>query len=97
MTLSRNAPCPCGSGIKYKHCCLGKAPEEQRSPMQKMFLWGILLAILVVAAGSGWYWGWAVGARVGVMGVVIVGGYFVFRKPPASTGRSGGANIDFGK
>ena len=22
--LSRNAPCPCGSGKKYKHCCLDK-------------------------------------------------------------------------
>jgi hypothetical protein len=22
--LSRNAPCPCGSGRKYKHCCYGK-------------------------------------------------------------------------
>ena len=22
--LSRNAPCPCGSGRKYKHCCLSK-------------------------------------------------------------------------
>jgi hypothetical protein len=21
---SRNAPCPCGSGKKYKHCCLSK-------------------------------------------------------------------------
>jgi SEC-C motif-containing protein len=21
----RNEPCPCGSGKKYKHCCLGKA------------------------------------------------------------------------
>jgi hypothetical protein len=21
---SRNAPCPCGSGKKYKHCCLAK-------------------------------------------------------------------------
>jgi hypothetical protein len=21
---SRNAPCPCGSGKKYKHCCWGK-------------------------------------------------------------------------
>jgi uncharacterized protein YecA (UPF0149 family) len=20
--ISRNAPCPCGSGKKYKHCCL---------------------------------------------------------------------------
>ena len=21
-TASRNAPCPCGSGRKYKHCCM---------------------------------------------------------------------------
>lgn len=26
MTLGRNDPCPCGSGKKYKKCCLGKAP-----------------------------------------------------------------------
>ena len=23
--VGRNEPCPCGSGKKYKHCCLGKA------------------------------------------------------------------------
>jgi len=22
--IGRNDPCPCGSGKKYKHCCLGK-------------------------------------------------------------------------
>jgi hypothetical protein len=27
--LSRNAPCPCGSGKKYKHCCYGKDFEWQ--------------------------------------------------------------------
>lgn len=21
--IGRNEPCPCGSGKKYKHCCLG--------------------------------------------------------------------------
>jgi len=25
ITVGRNAPCPCGSGRKYKKCCLGKA------------------------------------------------------------------------
>ena len=25
MKIGRNAPCPCGSGKKYKHCCLNKA------------------------------------------------------------------------
>ncbi|MFP4284609.1 MAG: SEC-C metal-binding domain-containing protein, partial [Desulfovermiculus sp.] len=24
MRLGRNDPCPCGSGLKYKKCCLGK-------------------------------------------------------------------------
>jgi hypothetical protein len=26
---SRNAPCPCGSGLKYKRCCLEVANREQ--------------------------------------------------------------------
>lgn len=28
-SYSRNAPCPCGSGKKYKHCCLLKAAESK--------------------------------------------------------------------
>lgn len=27
--IGRNDPCPCGSGRKYKKCCLGKAPRHQ--------------------------------------------------------------------
>ena len=27
--ISRNAPCPCGSGIKYKKCCLPKHKAEK--------------------------------------------------------------------
>jgi hypothetical protein len=26
--ISRNDPCPCGSGKKYKHCCYGKGVEN---------------------------------------------------------------------
>jgi hypothetical protein len=29
--ISRNDPCPCGSGKKYKKCCLGKEIESQQS------------------------------------------------------------------
>ena len=28
--ISRNAPCPCGSGKKYKQCCLTKKPENHQ-------------------------------------------------------------------
>lgn len=27
--VGRNDPCPCGSGRKYKNCCLGKLPRNQ--------------------------------------------------------------------
>ena len=30
VKISRNAPCPCGSGKKFKKCCLGKEQENQR-------------------------------------------------------------------
>ena len=32
--ISRNAPCPCGSGKKYKHCCLNKSSSTQPSNLQ---------------------------------------------------------------
>ncbi len=37
MNVGRNDPCPCGSGKKYKKCCLGKETETVRHeiPTQK--------------------------------------------------------------
>lgn len=35
MKIKRNASCPCGSGRKYKHCCLKK--KETMSPRAKLF------------------------------------------------------------
>ena len=32
--ISRNAPCPCGSGKKYKHCCLNKSSSTRQSDLQ---------------------------------------------------------------
>lgn len=31
--ISRNAPCPCGSGQKYKKCCLGSANHRPPAPV----------------------------------------------------------------
>lgn len=46
--VGRNAPCPCGSGLKYKKCCL---PKEQTTQVRTLslrrddeLLWGALLA-----------------------------------------------------
>jgi len=32
VKVGRNDPCPCGSGIKYKKCCLGKDMQENGDP-----------------------------------------------------------------
>lgn len=34
-TLGRNDPCHCGSGRKYKQCCLGKDEEKARAARAK--------------------------------------------------------------
>ena len=37
--IGRNSMCPCGSGLKYKHCCLSKdeesALEQQETAARK--------------------------------------------------------------
>ena len=32
MKLGRNDPCPCGSGKKYKHCCLNAGTAQAAAP-----------------------------------------------------------------
>ena len=32
MTIGRNDPCPCGSGKKFKRCCLGELPSFAMKP-----------------------------------------------------------------
>ena len=34
-TLGRNAPCHCGSGKKYKQCCLAKDEAAERAARAK--------------------------------------------------------------
>lgn len=33
--VGRNDPCPCGSGKKYKNCCLQKKQQQQGSSLGK--------------------------------------------------------------
>ncbi len=32
VKVGRNDPCPCGSGLKYKRCCLGKETQDSKDP-----------------------------------------------------------------
>ena len=35
VKIGRNAPCPCGSGKKYKKCCLRKDEQEHLKEMEE--------------------------------------------------------------
>ncbi len=36
--IGRNDPCPCGSGKKYKNCCLGKEDQEPEKSMNERLM-----------------------------------------------------------
>lgn len=44
--IGRNEPCPCGSGKKYKHCCVQK--KGQLTQRSRLFV-GLLIVAAVVA------------------------------------------------
>jgi hypothetical protein len=35
VTLGRNEPCHCGSGLKYKHCCLAKDETAEQEELER--------------------------------------------------------------
>ena len=93
--ISRNSPCECGSGKKYKHCCLGKV-ESTKMRLSKPFLAALGL-VVVAGIVCGALYGWSAGTKVGVIGVVVVSIGGVLIKPPEKNrDRASGSNIDFG-
>lgn len=95
--ISRNAPCPCGSGKKYKNCHLGK---EQELAVARSFRGPVLalLSALAVAAGVLAYFskGPSAGLAVGLGGLMLVAiAAAVIKPPPPGKGGDPGA-INFG-
>jgi hypothetical protein len=52
--VGRNEPCPCGSGKKYKACCLGKHTgfDSRDTFGQKLLMW-VVIGILGVGLIAG--------------------------------------------
>lgn len=38
MKVDRNSPCPCGSGKKYKHCCLNRSAAPEKMAVDTLFM-----------------------------------------------------------
>ena len=93
--ISRNDPCPCGSGKKYKQCCIN-APTQRADRMSKG---AVLVAILSAPIGIavGYFTDDTQnGVMSGMLMLVIAGALHIFRNPPPSRGRSGADRIGFG-
>lgn len=83
--VSRNAPCPCGSGKKHKNCCLGKPPPEVKR--KRVVLPLILTPIALGIGGLAWWKkGMTVGLTTGAAMLILVGVLLAFYNPPPPEG-----------
>ncbi|MGK0297161.1 MAG: hypothetical protein ACI9XC_000762 [Gammaproteobacteria bacterium] len=48
MSVGRNDACPCGSGKKYKQCCLNKTLGWSLQSKIMLSMGGVILAICIV-------------------------------------------------
>lgn len=108
----RNEKCPCGSGKKYKNCCMQADLEREKfqpktdrpyeeNPNVKTPTWVIFIAaaaLLAILCGVLWLFdlGRLAGTVFGV-GMLILIFYAAFRNVPTLRDKAGdGGNIDFG-
>lgn len=104
--IGRNDPCPCGSGLKYKNCHLGKplpweegAEETKESPF-KIPPIGIYLGIvgLIVSIGVGFWKGTYPALIVAAAWFLGLVAYLSFREPPPPNENPGDpAALNFGR
>lgn len=99
--VRRNDPCPCGSGKKYKNCCL-LVEQEQVEEVVGVNT-GLLAKVVVFSALVGGGAGLALedagdGVTVFFAVILLVGGFVVLRKPPPSNPNSGDpSSLNFGR
>ena len=97
MTTSRNAPCPCESGKKFKQCC--GAPGS-RSVRRNTRTRNIIIAVficIIVGVALGFLVSKTIGEVVGILGFFIVMGWALFGKPPGSRGGGDPGAIRYGR
>ncbi len=96
MSTGRNDPCPCGSGKKYKRCCLGTGGIEE--VRRKSLILTILTVVVVVSILVGILVSNLVGVLTGAAGLAITGIWlWLTAQPPKSGSSSNPGAINFGR
>jgi hypothetical protein len=97
-TPARNAPCPCGSGKKYKRCC--GANIEAAPEVKGTWILPTVLSSLCLVAGAvvGYLKGFELGIGVGGGSLILLWIYLSLRDPPPPNTTSGDpAGLNFGR
>ena len=88
MKTQRNAPCPCGSGKKYKHCCLGIDLDGSGTPHAKPDHSKAITVIAVIglaaSAGATYVEDLGLGLTVAAASVILGWGFITFSNPKKS-------------
>ena len=96
--VARNAPCPCGSGKKYKRCHGAQGSEE---PVKKRrFLLPIIVLLISTTVGVvvGLSEGYELGLGTGGGTLILAWIYFALQDPPPPNAGSGDpAGLNFGR
>ena len=89
--VGRNAPCPCGSGKKYKQCCLGSGGPQSK---KRLVIPIVILVLALVAGGVGYFYTGSItsGLAIAGAGIVSAGAIAIFMDPPPP--RAGGGSAD---
>jgi hypothetical protein len=92
--INRNDACPCGSGKKYKQCCLGSSRSGlDRKTTIALTVGGVAL---VVAAILRFTVGKDPAIVVAGIGVIAAGAWWLFTDPPQPRGPGDPGAISFG-
>ncbi len=102
MKTQRNAPCPCGSGKKYKHCHLGtdlSGPGVPHAEVDHSKKIAVLTVIgLLASVGATYAEDLTMGLTVAAASVILGWGYLTFSNPPPPKQDAGNpAGLDFGR
>jgi hypothetical protein len=89
--VSRNDLCPCGSGKKYKKCCLN-APDPKVARHSRNLKIGVAVLTIVTVlafflAGRG------IGSAVGMASFGLAIGYMMMGPPPSADGKGSGGGM----
>ena len=97
MTVAKNAPCPCGSGLKYKRCHMPSQDTAQLQPIP----WLKIVALVLTSIAMGILVGVLKEPPVGVAatfatGLGLVCWIWLFKPPSSVRGREDSASLNFG-